>query len=401
MPTWRKSLYAIWAAELLAIAGFNACIPIIPFYLGDLGITDPAELKVWVGVAFSAGAVTLAVFSPIWGRIADSYGRRLMLLRSMFGGFVVMGLMGFVTQPWQLIVLRGMQGALTGTIGAATVLVASITPESETGFGLGLLQTGVFAGASLGPLIGGTLADTLGNRAPFWLTSILLLAAAIVVLTLVKEDFKREPGGGSLASRLLPDMKVFRNSPGLLVLLVAVGAMQIANSIAGPVIPLFIQSLAQDAERVGSITGVILGASALSAAVASAVVGKLSYRLGYRKALILCILGAGLLSFPQAWVTTPTQLLVLRILGGLFLGGSSPTVNATIAGLTDRAHHGSVYGFSSSISSAGMAVGPMIGAGVGVALGFPAVFITTGTILVAVGLFLIRGERRGRRGSAA
>lgn len=397
MQPWKKNLYAIWVAELLAIAGFNTSIPIIPFYLGELGITDPAALKVWVGLAHTAGAVTLAIFSPIWGTLADSYGRRLMLLRSMFGGFVVIALMGFVTQPWQLIVLRGMQGALTGTIGAATVLVASIMPEEETGYGLGLLQTAVFAGASLGPLIGGTLADAFGYRVPFWVTAVLLGVAGIVVLAFVKEEFRPNRVSGRLVSRLFPDLTVLTRTKGLLGLLLAIGTVQIANSVVGPVIPLFIQSLAPQSVLVGSTTGVILGVSALSAAVASAVVGKVSHRIGYGRALLLCVIGAGLFYVPQAFVRTTTQLLALRILGALFLGGTSPTVNATIAGLVDRANHGAVYGLSSSISSVGMSLGPMIGAAVGVSLGFPAVFLTTAGILLVTAAFLARGQSVGHR----
>jgi DHA1 family multidrug resistance protein-like MFS transporter len=401
VPTWKKSLYAIWVAELLAIAGFNVSIPIIPFYLGDLGINDPARLKVWVGLAHSTGTFTLAIFSPIWGRLADTYGRRLMLLRALFGGFVVMALMGFVVRPWQLILLRAMQGILTGTIGAATVLVASITPEKETGFALGLLQTGVFAGASLGPLIGGTLSDAFGNRVPFWATSVMLLVAGLIVLAVVREDFRPAQGSGSLARRLFPDLGVITRTPGLVGLLLAVGAVHIANSIVGPVIPLFIHSIAPQSSLVGSTTGVILGASALSAAIGSAALGKFSHRLGYRRTLLWCVVGAGLISVPQAFVGTTTQLLVLRVVGSLFLGGTTPAVNATIAGIADRGHHGAVYGLSSGISSIGMSLGPMMGAAVGVAWGFPAVFLTTAVILLAVAALLARGEAGGKGGRLA
>ena len=392
VPTWKKSLYAIWVAELLAIVGFNVSIPILPFYLGELGVSDPGALKVWVGLAQTAGAVTLAVFSPIWGSLADSYGRRLMLLRSMFGGMVVLALMGFVSSPWQLIVLRAAQGALTGTIGAATVLVASITPEEELGYGLGLLQTAVFAGASLGPLIGGTLSDAFGYRLPFWVTGVLLGAAGTIVLLLVKEDFRPSAPRGTARARLFPDLSLLTRSPGLLGLLLSVATVQVANSVVGPILPMFIQSLAPSSDLIGSTTGIILGSAAISGAVASALVGKLSHRIGYRRALILCVVGSCLLYIPQAFVRSVGALLALRVIGALFLGGTSPTVNATIAGLTERANHGVVYGLSASISSVGMSLGPMIGAAVGVAWGFPAVFLTTAGILFLSAVSLVHGS---------
>jgi DHA1 family multidrug resistance protein-like MFS transporter len=302
-----------------------------------------------------------------------------------------------VTAPWQLIVLRGMQGALTGTIGAATVLVASIMPEEETGYGLGLLQTAVFAGASLGPLIGGTLADAFGYRVPFWVTAVLLGVAGLVVLAFVREEFRPNRVSGRLVNRLIPDLTVLTRTKGLLGLLFAIGTVQIANSVVGPVIPMFIQSLDPRSALVGSTTGVILGVSALSAAVASAVVGKVSHKIGYRRALLLCVIGACLLYIPQAFVRTTTQLLLLRIVGALFLGGTSPTVNATIASLADRANHGAVYGLSSSISSVGMSLGPMIGAAVGITFGFRAVFLTTAGILLVTAAFLAHGQAIGER----
>ncbi|MBE3064743.1 MAG: MFS transporter, partial [Spirochaetes bacterium] len=115
MESWKRSFFAVLAAEFLASAGFNTSIPILPFYLQDLGITDPTALKLWVGACYTIVAVALAVFAPIWGRLADSYGKRTMLLRAMLGGTVVLALMGVVSSPWQLFVLRGLQGALTGT----------------------------------------------------------------------------------------------------------------------------------------------------------------------------------------------------------------------------------------------------------------------------------------------
>src|SRR5208283_4041238 len=124
-PGWKRTLYAIAAGELLAVAGFTTSTPIIPFYLQDLGVSDPFRLKLLTGLLQALPSVSLVFFSPIWGSLADNYGRKPMLLRALFGGVLIMLLQGLVTAPWQLLALRTLQGCITGTIAAATILVAS------------------------------------------------------------------------------------------------------------------------------------------------------------------------------------------------------------------------------------------------------------------------------------
>ncbi len=194
---WRRTFWAILAAEVLALAGFNTSIPILPFFLSDdLGVTDPVALKLWVGACQAVVAVTLMVVAPIWGRLADTRGKRLMLLRATFGGALAIALMSVVTRPWQLFALRGLQGILTGTVAAATVLVAGIAPREKAGWALGLLQTGVYAGQSIGPAIGGVLSDLLGHRVNFVASAVMLVAAGVIVLRLIPRDQPVRPGDG-------------------------------------------------------------------------------------------------------------------------------------------------------------------------------------------------------------
>ncbi len=151
-------------AEFLAIAGFSTSNPIIPLYLRDLGVTDTAALNAWTGAINGLAAFVMALAAPIWGALADNYGRKLMLLRAMGGGAILMGLLAITTSPWQVLVLKGIQGAITGTVAAATVLTASLVPANQIGYYMGLLQMAVFAGNSAGPLIGGVVTDIAGPR---------------------------------------------------------------------------------------------------------------------------------------------------------------------------------------------------------------------------------------------
>ena len=168
---WKRTFFALIAAEALAIAGFSTSMPIIPYYLQELGATSHTAINFWNGLIQASAAVALALFSPVWGSLADHYGRKKMLLRAMFGGSLIIGLMTMVTAPWQLWILRTLQGCVTGTVAAATVLTTSVVPENKTGFSLGILQTAVYTGSSMGPLIGGIVSNALGHRANFLVTS--------------------------------------------------------------------------------------------------------------------------------------------------------------------------------------------------------------------------------------
>src|SRR5829696_1630162 len=121
-PGWNVTLYAVWAGQLLALIGFSSRVPFLPFYLGDLGVGDVSAQTLWSGAINAAGAAAMAITAPIWGLLADRYGRKPMLLRGLFGGAGVVVMMGFASSPWQLLGLRVLEGILTGTVAAATAL---------------------------------------------------------------------------------------------------------------------------------------------------------------------------------------------------------------------------------------------------------------------------------------
>src|SRR5215813_9857931 len=184
---WRRNLAALWFAQFTAIFGFSFAFPFLPVYLRQLGVHDPGQLALWTGVTAGASGASLAIMSPIWGTLADRYGRRAMLLRAMIGGAVTVGLMGFARGPVDLLVLRLLQGATAGTVAAATALVASGTPRARVGWALGVLTSAVAVGTAFGPLLGGLAATLLGVRAIFWAGGALLGAATIPVFAVVRE----------------------------------------------------------------------------------------------------------------------------------------------------------------------------------------------------------------------
>lgn len=413
--SWKTNFTAILIAETLAIAGFAVSMPVIPLFLEeDIGVRDPQKLKMWVGIIQSLTAVTLAIFAPIWGHLADTFSRRMMLLRAMFGGAVIVSLMVFVQTPWQLLVLRAIQGCFTGTVAAATVLTAAITPAARVALALGLLQTGVAIGNSIGPLIGGLLSDFLSHRAAFLGTGVLLAAAGVLVLKFVDDDRRVLPRARSPAAsgtpaapkrfRLFPDFKPIVSSSVLMTLMAVTFSIQAANTIANPMLPLFLKELAvqgliEGPRYIGSYTGIVLGVGAATTALAAVLVGKYSTGFGYWKTLIFCLAAGAILTVPQAFATNIVQLAVFRALSSFFIGGANPVLNAIIAVTADKEHQGSVYGVNTSVSSSGGALGPLIGSAVAM-LNFRAVFLATAAIL-AFSAWGVYHRRKRESGKAA
>ena len=376
---WRRTLWVMWIAQVIAILGFSFVMPFIPFYVRELGVAGDRAVALWAGVLASSAGFAMAVVAPLWGRLADRVGRRPMVLRSMLGGAVVLASMGLATNVYQLLVLRVLQGVLTGTIAASVAMVSSMTPRKHLGYSLGLMQTAVFTGASVGPWIGGMTADFVGYRFSFYCTGGMLLLAGLLVAFGTRERFVRpaaqEPGvkGGLRGVLALPGMRVM-----LAVFLV----VNLAGTVVGPIFPLYVEKLMADPARAASVTGLIMALTGVMAAVAAGVIGRLSDRVGHKRVLVLCTFASGLLCLPQAAVTNVGQLLGLRALFGASVGGTGPTINALVAHLVPRSGYGRAYGLTASVSSLGAGIGPLVGGVMASSLGLRWPFVLTGMVLM-------------------
>jgi len=388
MEAWVRSFNALWIAQLFAIIGFSTSNPIIPLYLAELGIRDPAALNWWTGAINGISSLALAVFAPMWGALADNYGRKIMLLRAMIGGSIIIGLLAVTNSPWQVLFLKTLQGCITGTIAAATVLTASIVPASQVGYRLGLIQMAVFIGNSLGPMLGGMITDLAGARVNFLATAVLLAVSAFIVLKNVKEEFIPVPKTKSIFRNAIPDFSILASNRELFPLMVVIFFIQFSNSVAGPIIPLVVLNMTSVMEGVGSLSGLIIGVASIGGALGSVLAGKISGKLGYGKVLLFCIAGAFLFYLPQGFATEPWQLVLLRFVSGFFMGGTMPTANALIAFKAERKKQGAIYGLASAMSSGGNAIGPAFGALAATMIGYPAVFFTTTILLAALGIGL-------------
>mgnify|MGYP006288474257 CR=1 FL=1 len=394
--SWQQNLRAIWFAELIAIIGFAVVIPILPLYVRELGVQGEREVRIWSGVIFSAQAVTMAIFGPIWGAISDRYGRKLMVERAMFAGSIVMTLMGLARSPQQLALLRALQGCLTGTTTAATALVASSAPSERAGYALGTLQMAIYVGASAGPLVGGVVADTFSYRSAFFVTGALILVAALGVLIFVQEPSsskeirsqarESEDGQSTLIQRSWRHLAPVLASAPLVAVLGVRLAMRLASRLPRPTLPLFVESLAPPGTRIATMTGLISGASALAAAVGGRQLGQLGDRVGYRSVMAACALGSVLCYLPQSMVEHAWWLIPLQAGTGLAMGGIVASISASLAALSPEGREGIVYGVDASVVSIANAIGPMTGSALAAWLGLRTPFLAAAVVFAAGGI---------------
>lgn len=384
MPNWKTNLAASWVAQFLCIVGFSAALPFTPFYVRDLGVTDPDEIATWAAALASGSAIAMAFISPVWGIMADRHGRKIMVQRAAYGGAVLMALMGIVANVQQFMVLRVTQGLFTGTVPAFIALVASFTPAENVGFSLGVMQMAVYTGFSVGPMIGGLVADHLGYRSTFFATGVLLLAGAVLTTLVIRERFvppvkkkSSDDGLGGAARAILGSLPMLGG-------IVALGGIYAANSAPQPLLPLFVEELAPLPGLVNTSTGLIFGVNAGASALSAIVLGRLSDRLGFGSVLVACGIGSAAVYLGQAVSPTLGLLIGLNFLAGLFAGGLLPSTNAMLARTAPADKQGAIYGISNSVNAVGRAAGPVLGAWFAKAWGIRAAFVVPVIIFTLV-----------------
>ena len=384
--SWRKNLYLIFVTEFVVIMAFSFVNPFLPLFIQELGDFNNKQAAFWAGIALGGGGLAMFLSSPVWGIIADRWGRKPMVLRAMFGASVILALMGIVSNVYAFIALRCSQGLLAGTVAAASALVAADTPRNKIPFAMGLIMLAVFGGSSFGPFLGGFLADKVGYEATFFITSALLFSGGLIVLFFVKERFDRPiPGQGASLGNLWH----LAMSREMLPLLMAICALNIGPPMISPMIPLFIRELDP---RVAAATasGVAFGLMGLVAAISSVVASRLGKRISLKKIMVFSCLGTGLLYLPPMWATTVTQLLIFIALMGLLNGGLMMSANSLISLSVSQSQQGIAYGLSTSAQALGGGLGPLIGGSLASLLGFKPIFGVAGGLFILVAVLIIK-----------
>lgn len=359
MNRWKINLYALWITQIISLTSFGLGLPFTPYFIQELGVVDPEQIKFYTGLLSAAPALTMAIMSPVWGMVADRFGRKLMILRAMFAAVFVIGGMGFAQSVWHILVLRILQGVFTGTITASSAFVASNTPNEKMSFSLGLMASSTFIGQSIGPLLGGQFAELLGYRISFFAGAVLMLIGGFLVLFFVKED-PSTYGPALYEGKEKGSVKdIF--TPLIMVMLLTMFLQRIVRTVFSPFMPLYIQESITSIKGAAGITGQISGFTGFMTALAGITISQIGDKHNKFKLIVgLTIIGL-ILSVGLQYATGLFWFGLLYGIMFFFLGGVDPIMTSLTAQNTPPERRGALFGFQGFVSSIGFMVSPMIG----------------------------------------
>lgn len=382
---WRRNLAICVFGSFTTLVSLSMLLPFLPLYVRQLGVSSTSAVVQWSGVAFGVTFLGTALTAPLWGQLADRYGRKPMLVRAAIGMAVVMSTIGLAHNVYELVALRFVAGLIGGYASASIVMIGTQAPPERSGWALGVLSTGVLAGNLVGPLVGGILPNLIGIRGAFFGAGAMIAIAAVLTIVLVREDFSAAP------KRSLPPghvrAPVAANGKGGLVILAALfitaAMVLLSNMSIEPIITVYIAQLNVSAHRLATVAGIVMACSAFGSMSMAARLGALADRIGAWKVVTGCLLATALVMIPQAFVTEWWQLAALRALMGMTLAGLLPAITKLVRQAVDEHASGRVLGYLQSAQYAGQVIGPLLGGAVGVHFGLRWVFFVTAALLMA------------------
>lgn len=387
METWKRTVYISLICVFCTAFGVSQLAPILPLYFHDLGVQTPEAMSLWSGLATGATYIIVCLAAPFWGRVADKKGRKITLIRSSFGMALCNILIAFQTTPEGVVLIRLIQGLVSGFYSASITLIASESPIERTGWALGLLASANLAGSLIGPLLGGYIADTVGIRNDFIIVGTLMGLAGVLATIFIHENYVPQPNPEKLSIRKLKEQIPEFNS--IVALCVASFIYAICIMSLQPVISVYIKGIVpSDTENLAFIAGAVFSAMGIAQLMSSSPLGKLVDKIGPRKVLVVSLIYVGILNIPQAYVTDVYQLAIIRFLQGFGLGGMLPALNTYLSSKTPREFTGQVFSYNQSCLFFGYFLGSVGGASLMAWLGFTTLFWVSGGLFIISALWI-------------
>jgi MFS family permease len=390
---WRRNLYVCLFGSFTTIASMTLLLPFLPIYVEQLGVSGHAAIVQWSGIAYSATFLFAALLAPVWGRLADRYGRKPMMIRASLGMAITMSLMGTAHNIYELVGLRLLAGLVGGYASGSVVLVATQTPKAKSGWAIGVISSGIMAGNLVGPLIGGALPPLIGLRDTFFLSGGVIFLTFLSTCFFIKEEKRTAEQKNEQALLGGPWSRIEDRRPVYAMLITAM-LMMLANMSIEPIITVYVAQFVSEVGHVTMISGIVMSAAAFGSVLSASHLGKLADRIGALNVVIGCLTVSAILLVPQAFVTASWQLILLRFFMGVTLGGLIPSVTSVIRHSVPHAVAGNILGYSTSAQYAGQVIGPLVGGFVGGHFGLRTVFLATSGLMAIGALFNWRLRRR-------
>ena len=366
-----------WLGNFFTGASFSLVMPFMALYVEQLG-APKNKVEWYAGLAVSLSALTSALIAPVWGRLADRYGRKPMMVRASLVMTFTMGGLAFVPNVFWLLVLRILNGLFSGYVPNSTALIASQAPKNRSGYALGTLATGVIGGSLVGPLLGGVLAEILGIRQVFLLVGFILLICNLMTIFLVKEDFQPVTKAEVLSTRDL--FSSIKDKQILIGLFVTSMIIQVSAQSIAPILTLYIRHLGQT-ENLMFVSGLIVSALGFSSMLSSSTLGKIGDRIGNHRLLLIALFYSFSMYVLCALAQNSLQLGIVRFLYGFGTGALMPSINSLLSKITPREGISRIFSYNQMFMNMGQVIGPFIGSAIATGLGYRSVFYVTSLIV--------------------
>jgi DHA1 family multidrug resistance protein-like MFS transporter len=356
---WRRNLFAVTAASFMGFTGFTLVMPFLPLFIGQLGVTDVGEVALWTGLCLGVTPAVTAMLSPWWGRLADRYGRKIMVERSLVSFVVMMAAMAYVTRAWHVLALRIVQGLFAGYGSISIAMAAESAPPGRMPQAIGLVQTAQRLGPGVGPVIGGVLAHFVGLRRSFLVTAAFYGVALLFVFFLYDERAThasaaepRETGPVTFRSVLAFD--------NFLLMMAVIFGLQFFDRSFGPILSLYVEQVGVARSQVALVAGILFSVMACAGALGHHFCGRLLTRFPTRTVIagggVVAAVGCAVLgSVANTWLMVAASTAV-----GVGIGAAM-TASYTAAGsVIPSGAHGTGFGVLTSASLVGMAISPIV-----------------------------------------
>jgi len=387
---WKRNLFVLWTGVFFCSMAFSMSVPFLSLFISnDLHVES--HLTLWSGLSFGITFLASALIAPFWGSLADKYGRKPMLLRSGFALCAIYILTSFVQNPYELIAVRILSGLLAGYVPAAIALVGTNTPENKVGYALGIMATASASGNIIGPMVGGIMSGYFGYRTTFLLSGAVVLISALIALFGIKEEkFDRNRA----RSHVIDDLKKASRNRPLFNQLITVMIISASIMLIEPLLSLYVLDMGVSHEDASLSSGIIFSAVGIATVIAAPQWGKIGAKIGFRKTLMIGLLGGGIGNVLQFFFHNLIAFGVLRFIYGLFFAAVYPSLNALIVRATTPDFRGRAFSLNQSFNQLGTLTGPIVGGGLAGFVSIPVVFILNGALLMITAGTLKMNDRK-------
>jgi len=386
VPSWHRNQAALMVASFVGFTGFTLVMPFLALHFQALGTTHVGEVAVWTGITLGVTPLVAALCGPLWGRIGDRFGNKVLIQRSLSSFVLVMVLMAIASEAWHLFALRAVQGLVAGYGALAIAMAARSAPREKMATAIGWVQTSQRLAPAFGPVIGGLLSPVVGLRNTFFVAAAAYALAFVLFTALYRDPRDDRAGASSSIPVAFSSILAFENF--LLLMLVIFGLQMVDRSLA-PVLLLHLTELGYEPTTATRLVGVLFSMLALSGAAGNQLASAALRRASAQVVITAACVGGGLaLAFFAASATTWVLIATLSVVG--IAVGIATTAAFTAAGaVIPPAAHGASFGFLTGASLVGSATGSAV-SGLVAAQNMRVVFVAGVVVLMGLAMVVRR-----------